>query len=623
MDTRIIASSYLLSFKELKSSFKVYAGPGAGKTYFLVNNIKNILDTNNVYKNSKLKKVACITYTNAAADEIKNRLGNSYKSIFVDTIHAFIYENIVKPFMPLLIKHLNNDYGLELPIYMKLRAQQEGQSVLHGYDKEEILNAIGAVGKDYSRKKISSVDFDFEKGDILVSYHDDIDKAFHIPIKKYIWGTCNVLSHTDILHFGLYLVRKHRIIRYYLKAAFPFILIDEFQDTSPYQTALIKELSKHNIIFGVVGDVAQSIYSFQGAKTSDFEELAFADKVIDCYQIKGNRRSSINLVNFFNQLRRGDDLKQDSIREYGKDEGKEDIESIPITIIDKNSENGLTLLNSLIAEKVPILTRTWSQAFDYISDIDSEQIKLLKKINNTYFNTIEDLRNDIVSFKNIPWVKGVACVLKLHDAFLNNSFNYIVDAFLFIDNECKNQLIQYIKKSGNIRIIVSILSEVFSNINDNTLLIDVINGLNYKLKNEHNLSFLFSRDNTFIPFLDDYEFDHRNDYLSKLNYRTAEKLFVDVFSPNSKYMTIHQAKGREWDEVIVDLMPSKNMDKGKSLEKVFDTYSIKGVENEYQRIVYVACTRVKNHLYIIVRNNGELRSITLMCKQNGINYEIK
>ena len=66
-----ITSGDILNEEQLKKNSKVYAGPGAGKTYFLVENIKNIITTNNIIANSKTRKVLCITYTNAAVDEIR------------------------------------------------------------------------------------------------------------------------------------------------------------------------------------------------------------------------------------------------------------------------------------------------------------------------------------------------------------------------------------------------------------------------------------------------------------------------------------------------------------------------------------------------------------------------
>ena len=91
-----ITSDQLIKVYEDKFNFKVYAGPGAGKTYFLVQNIKDIIEHSKKLKNDPSRKILCITYTNAAVDEIKQRLGEYNKYVSVSTIHAFLYEYVKK-----------------------------------------------------------------------------------------------------------------------------------------------------------------------------------------------------------------------------------------------------------------------------------------------------------------------------------------------------------------------------------------------------------------------------------------------------------------------------------------------------------------------------------------------
>src|SRR5690606_41763511 len=86
-DTKII---------DIDSHYKVSAGPGAGKTYWLVNHIKNVL--HNSDKLFRTRKIACITYTNIAVETILKRLGTSSEQVEVSTIHGFLYKNIVKPY---------------------------------------------------------------------------------------------------------------------------------------------------------------------------------------------------------------------------------------------------------------------------------------------------------------------------------------------------------------------------------------------------------------------------------------------------------------------------------------------------------------------------------------------
>ena len=77
-------------------------------------------------------------------------------------------------------------------------------------------------------------------------------------------------------------------------------------------------IGKKSTVLGIIGDLAQSIYSFQGAKPSQFTGFALeSDKELVEYVINGNRRSTANIVNFCNYLRQSDtNLSQISIRPY-------------------------------------------------------------------------------------------------------------------------------------------------------------------------------------------------------------------------------------------------------------------------------------------------------------------
>ena len=85
----------------IEQHFRIYAGPGAGKTYWLVNHIKNVLHTS--LRLSKTRKIACITYTNIAVETIQKRLGTSANQVEVSTIHSFLYKHIISFFA-----HVNN-----------------------------------------------------------------------------------------------------------------------------------------------------------------------------------------------------------------------------------------------------------------------------------------------------------------------------------------------------------------------------------------------------------------------------------------------------------------------------------------------------------------------------------
>ena len=74
------------------------------------------------------------------------------------------------------------------------------------------------------------------------------------------------LTHNEILYFGYRILESNPTAAYSIRVKFPFMFVDEFQDTNPLQTLIVKLIGQKSTIIGIVGDVAQSIYSFQGAR---------------------------------------------------------------------------------------------------------------------------------------------------------------------------------------------------------------------------------------------------------------------------------------------------------------------------------------------------------------------
>ena len=102
-----------------------------------------------------------------------------------------------------------------------------------------------------------------------------------------------------------------------------------------------------------------------------------------------------------------------------------------------------------------------------------------------------------------------------------------------------------------------------------------------------------------IQLFDEQERDTLIRAVSQLKWDTSYKLFSEVFSSNSKYMTVHQAKGLEWKKVVVSALPTKKRD-GITLSEVFENPQLiqENSADEFVRIYYVACSRAIEDLYI-------------------------
>lgn len=609
-----ITSGDILGVEQLKKHSKIYAGPGAGKTYFLVENVKNIITTNESIANSKARKVLCITYTNAAVDEIRRRLERYVDYVEAYTIHGFIIEHIIKPFQEDLINIMKEDFDISVSKKGMISSQIEGLGILHGIDKKEIYNYIksanpGQFASDefnYSKKIMGEVEVD---NDVFLKSKEDGEKNIHkikaskkikedyiIPLKQYIWSIVRKLTHNEILYFGYRILENNPTALYAIRVKFPFIFVDEFQDTNPLQTLLVKLIGQKSTKIIVIGDVAQSIYSFQGAKPSDFNNFSIDPENDSLYSINGNRRSTENVVSFCNFLRQSDaTIIQSSIKSYDNEEIKKNTEAKKIHFLIGESLENKKIISDVIEDGGVVITRAWAAAFDYIQNIDDEQAKLLKAIYNSYFNTPIQLRDEIAEHNNVKWVRAFRFIFKLWESFENGSFIDMISALrIYLDIDISNITPKFIFQFNYM------LRNVFKDVDNSSITCEVIQKFNNEILGAEyiDLKELFKEGITEINVFDEQEREDLIKNVSSLKWDTSYKLFTEVFSENSKYMTAHQAKGLEWDKVIVSLTPTRR--DGINISDVFShpQLTAENSRNEFVRMYYVACSRAREDLYI-------------------------
>lgn len=243
--------NFIIDTVKSGKSFRVEAGAGAGKTYSLERVIEWLDRERKTAFKINGQNVACITYTNAAVDVIKNRLTeNSF--IKPSTIHTFAWESM-RQFQSSLISAVG-----ELQLLPKKKNTSAELISL-----SEVKHVTYSLGVRY-----------FENGTLYL-YHDDIIKLF--------------AKLMDNSKFRSVLSRKY-----------PIILIDEYQDSFRIimdqflRYFINKEVGPQ---FGLFGDAWQTIYGFQGACG-----LVESDKLIVINK-EANFRSQEVIVNALNQIR--------------------------------------------------------------------------------------------------------------------------------------------------------------------------------------------------------------------------------------------------------------------------------------------------------------------------------
>ena len=221
-----------------RKSFFLFAGAGSGKTYSLVLLLKKI--HNSIGKDLLLqgKNVAVITFTNAATDEIINRL--DYSPIFhISTIHSFVWE---------VIKHYQSDIKRLYCSYI-----------------EEDLKALEKKIKETKNKTTKTYLSSVEK---LECQKERLAKAQ--TIEKFVYNPngsnpeYNALKHAEVIRISARMIIESRMLQRIIAQRYPILLIDESQDTKKELVDVFFEIQRNFadiFTLGLLGDQKQRIYA--------------------------------------------------------------------------------------------------------------------------------------------------------------------------------------------------------------------------------------------------------------------------------------------------------------------------------------------------------------------------
>lgn len=323
-------------------SFIMVAGAGSGKTTSLVKALAHLAATRGEDLARHGQKVACVTYTEIGAGEIFGDVGES-PLFHVSTIHSFLWL-LVRPFQS------------DIRTWVKARIN------------EKINDALAKIAGSRTQQRTKD-----KAAKDITRYQAQLHTINHVEKFTYGMGADyeeGTLGHDDVLKIGPALIRQYPLLRTLITRRYPYIFVDESQDTEAEVVAALKEVAAMpdtGFCLGFFGDSMQKIYmTGAGAIVPEvgWSEITKPE----------NFRSSQAVLDVINCIRAADDgIQQTPGTRMGPDG--------PIPILPGSAK--LFLFPSNVADRTACVNavRTWMAASSqdplWVSDVQEDDVRLL------------------------------------------------------------------------------------------------------------------------------------------------------------------------------------------------------------------------------------------------------
>ncbi len=288
----------------------VLAGAGSGKTRVLTTRIAYLVQEKRVPPEA----ILAITFTNKAANEMKERLGSliDVSRAWVCTIHSMCVR---------IIRQFASEVGVSSNF--SIYSETERNNIVKksfaecGFDDEKLLkNVKYHIGNAKMLGMEPDRYAEEYAGDPQI---DQIYKAYS-RYQKHLKEN-NALDFDDLLNEVRNLLKRNEEVREYLGGKFRYILVDEFQDTNAVQYEIVKSLaSVHGNLFAV-GDDDQSIYGWRGAKIENILHFEKDFKGAKVFKLERNYRSTKHILDLANTVIKNNVGRKDKTLWTENDEG--------------------------------------------------------------------------------------------------------------------------------------------------------------------------------------------------------------------------------------------------------------------------------------------------------------
>ncbi len=259
----------------------ILAGPGSGKTKVLTIKLARMLAEDV----RPPRGIACITYNNPCARELKKRLSQlgvmESNRASIGTLHSFCLQHIILP------------YGYLTPLSKKYPIKVASTSEVGRLQQKALDQTIGNTpwGPTFDKYRRCHLD---RMAPTWLS--DDVEAARAIEKYESLLDEEGLIDFDGMILIGLHLGREYEWTRKALAARFPILVVDEYQDLGHALDCIVQTLCfEAGIRLVAVGDPDQSIYGFTGAEPSLLRNLA-ARSDVQPIQLRLNYRSGSAII---------------------------------------------------------------------------------------------------------------------------------------------------------------------------------------------------------------------------------------------------------------------------------------------------------------------------------------
>ena len=357
-----------------KKSIIMSSTAGSGKSFCCVQRLRTLLN-----RGVDPKKIIFFSFTNAAVEELKERVNN--KDIRITTIHSFCFWMLHRMGK---FKKVTNFYEF-IDWYKK---------------KNEPKTATPEKEKFEFDKKISNLydDADFFDSNIS-SYKLQTADGIKVRMPDYFIQYSNFLKEerkrdfSDILVDVRNLLKENKWLKMF-KDKYDYLFLDEYQDTSAIQMDILMKLNaKH---YYLVGDINQSIYGYSGSNCNHIEDRLENRRKIERMALSINFRSATNIVENSNKF---SNLQATPFNVFDGKIQENFINFDKLVELIKNDEEAVVLARTNFIVKLiefnMLKKRVPMRYFNYLKPKDIEDIKA-KKANRLIKKRIEHVLSDFV-----------------------------------------------------------------------------------------------------------------------------------------------------------------------------------------------------------------------------------